>query len=70
MDLRDKIRKEREQHTKGLPNVIDELTQNSLLELLEAEGYDGESLRLLSETITKIVMKSPILGKVIGHHDV
>ena len=64
------MKKELEQHTQGLSTVIDELTQNSLLELLEAEGYDGESLRLLSETITKIVMKSPILGKVIGHHDV
>ena len=58
------------QHTQGLSTVIDELTQNSLLELLEAEGYDGESLRLLSETIAKIVMKSPMLGKVIGHYDV
>lgn len=69
-DLREKIKIELEQHTENLSTVVDELTHTSLLDILEAEGYEEKTLQLLSEAFTRIVMKSPILGKVIGHHGV
>ena len=64
------IKIELEQHTENLSTVVDELTHTSLLDILEAEGYEEKALQLLPEAFTRIVMKSPILGKVIGHHGV
>ena len=53
----------------GLSSVLSDLDQTTLLEILEADGYDERILRLLSEAITKLVRKSPILAEVIGHHE-
>jgi len=68
-DLREKIKKELDQESKDLSTIFLDLDQTTLYEILEANGYDERILQILSEAFTKLVMKSPILVKVIGHHE-
>ena len=61
--------KELDQKEQGLSSVLSDLSKTTLLEILEADGYDERILQLLSEAVTKLVMKSPMLATVIGHHE-